>query len=470
MNFKLAEPQHLDRIAVVAQCLDNAWASRHLQIQQMQEGLSLADLHDKREPEVRRGFIRSLLSAQQVVVNRAFLYNNHVLVSCYANPQERADFQALLSDQSILPFLYGEDSPVTPVKFDVLPESELWRSVAASSDLTCLRLDWESSRNEQLIRKHLAQRFHEFAQNLNMLDPEVVCADLQLEAAEEVTAALKSKLREVARFAFDASETGLITRNELYCKFIAPEGANISEGRIDRSKPFAVQLKELFDLKYNINLPDALDRFALTPVDSAPRSALQEVQQMARRPQSMDVRELMRVLANIRFEDALGIGENIPLERASLGTVRKVRQSAAFERYLSVARDIVPDHGKPISGLSLFAKPDETVSALTAAYREVLNEISKGQEDARERWRPRAEIVIRIGGTTLGLALSRTAGSDEMFLSAPQDVEVKVPAGAPISIEWCIVDAGQRRLENQKFGARLHIVSAHLDNVKDGWN
>lgn len=471
VTFRLAKPQDLDPVTVVAQCLDNQWAPRRLQVEQMEHGRSLAEISSERNPEVRRGFIRALLSAKQVVINRAFLYCNHVLAAAYSDRNDRPAFEGLLSDSTIVPFLAGEDSPLSPVTFPTLPESAVWRDVAASSELTCLRLDWDDTHNRRLVDQQLARRFHEFAQTMNSLEADVVCADLQLEASSERVAGLRARLNDVARFALDASQKdGFITKDDLYRKFVIPDGTESSEGRIDRNKSFALQIKQLLDLRYSVNLSDALDRFALTPIDSPPRSALQEVRLMMQRARSLDMRDFIRVLANIRLEDALKDSANVPLEKIDLETVRDVRQSEAFTKYLSVARKVVPDQSKALSEIEFINAPDETVSELTATYQDVLEEASRRQKAERKSWRPKIEIVLRIAGTTLGVALSRTAGSGEMFLSAPDDATIPRVDNAPVLIELCILEAGRRGTSDQTFGLRIPLIRGHLDGVLDGWS
>jgi len=470
VTFRLAKPQDLDPVTVVAQCLDNQWAPRRLQVKQMEHALSLAEISNERNPEVRRGFIGALLSAKQVVINRAFLYCSHVLAASYSDRKDRPAFEGLLSDSTIVPFLFGEDSPLSPVKFDRLPESDVWPQVAASSDLTCLRLDWDETSNKRLIDQQLARRFHGFAQTMTLLDADVLCTELQLEASPERVAGLRARLSDVASFALVKSKGGFLTKTELYKEFVTPDGAPDFEGRIDRNKPFALQIKQLLDLQYNVNLSDALDRFTLTPIDSPPRSALQELQLMTQRAHSLDMRDLMRVLANIRLEDALKDSANVPLENIDLETVRDVRRSGAFTKYLSVARRVVPDQSKRLSQIEFINAPDEIVSELTATYQDVLEEASRRQKAERKSWRPKIEIVLRIAGTTLGVALTRTAGSGEIFLSAPEDATIPTMTNAPVLVELCILEAGRRGTSNQTFGVRIPLIRGHVDGVHDSWS
>src|SRR5207253_2408483 len=73
-----------------------------------------------------------------------------------------------------------------------------------------------------------------------------------------------------------AGEGRAVTREDLYREFVVAADTRPAEGRYDRGKPFAGELKRLLDLRHNANLPDVLERFPMVPADTLPRSALQE--------------------------------------------------------------------------------------------------------------------------------------------------------------------------------------------------
>lgn len=471
VTFKMAGPADLHPVSIVAQCLDNQWAPKELLVKQVEGGLSLADVAAEREPAVRRGFIRSLLSAQQVIVNRAFLFNNHVLASAYSNPQERPAFERLLSDSTIVPYLFSESSPVDEVRFPTLPESANWKAVAASSDLTCLRLDWDEDRNRRMIRDHLSQKFHLFAQTVNKIDPRVFCADLQLEADEARISGLKEVFFDMARLALDISSSGRdVTRDDLNRVFVTPDGADTSEGRIDRAKPFALELKQLVDLKYNVNLPDALDRFALTPLDSPPRSLLQEVGLMMQGATKIDAKELVRIVSNIRFENVLRSAEAVSLDQVPLPAVIQVRSGEAFSRYIEIAAQTMQDQQRSLSELPFCKEPDRVSSEMTRTYLEVLKAATSLAPSERVVWQPKGEVVVRFLGTGLAISLGRTAGIEEVFASMPIPEDFPSRIATPILVELVVLNAFRKTGHRQHFGVRLPLLRSSVESLKDCWD
>jgi hypothetical protein len=111
----------------------------------------------------------------------------------------------------------------------------------------------------------LSTEYTRFAQNLHLLDADVLASSLGLEPLEAPM--LAATLREVARWSFDlAAEGKPVLREELFRKFVVADGTEPADGNCDRSKPMSAQLKQLFDLKYNVNLADCVGAFALTPL------------------------------------------------------------------------------------------------------------------------------------------------------------------------------------------------------------
>jgi hypothetical protein len=474
VTFKLATPKDLHPVSVVAQCLDNQWAPRHLQQRQRDEGLSFDHIRAEREPAVRRGFIRALLSARQVVINRAFLYNNHVLAASYEAPEDRRIFEQLLSDGTIVPFLFSEESPVADSSINevVSDAAARWRSVAAASDVTCLRLDWDKADNAAKIRGQLARRFHDFAQTVYSGDPYVMCSDLGLEPTAENAAGLRSRLGELAQFALQLGleHNSMVTREQLYRKFVTPESVSTVTGIIDRTKSFARELKELIDLKYNLNLPDALDRYSLTPFDSLNRSALQETSEMMRKADGVDMRKLMYLFGNIRFEQALKTeATNLPFELASLAMVAQARQSLAFQQYIQAAMRAVPDQSKPLDEQALFSDPDRVVAGISRTYLGVLDEVTKSQTDRARPWLPKIELLVRFGATDLSFSLSKRSGDDRATLSIPVDIHPPAKSAVPLIVELCIVNGDQRTSSDQTFGVRVPVIRGKVEDVKEAW-
>lgn len=476
VTYRMAEPRHLHPVTVVAQCLDNQWAPLNLLRRMQRDGVGYAQVKQDRGSAVRRGLIRSLVSARQVVVNRAFLLNNDVLTDCYLDGGERREFETLLSDGAIVPFLFNETSPIEPVNFSTLETSRQWPSVAAASDLTCLRLDWSDDRNRQLIRSQLGQRFHEFAQNLYAVDVPTLASDLQLACDQETSARLAGHLSELARFTFDmfakktaAGQAPFITRDDLYRRFVSPDGMPTADGFIARDKPFALEMKQIIDLKYNLNLPDALDRFSLTPGGSLARATLQEVRLMQKRSETIDIREVMRVVANINYERGLQMSQGLPFDQISLRSVLKTRASPAFERYIAVAQSAVPDQSKAIGDQAFFSNPDRAVAEMSKSYCAVVEELALHHDAEMLEWRPRIELQIRFIGSGVSATISKTAGVAETFLSLPEIDQVPAKLDIPILVELCVMNSRSGLVGEQSYGLRLPLLRGKVADLKQAW-
>ena len=138
VEFFAAIPDDLDRVVSVPQAFDNQWVPDGLMAQTIKPGRRLADdqLEQQRMPYVRREYLRSLVNSGQVVINRAFLYNNPAIFRDYAKSgKDREDFKELLSGRVVIPYLYAEPSPATePRAFSRRGAGwEGWRQVISGS-------------------------------------------------------------------------------------------------------------------------------------------------------------------------------------------------------------------------------------------------------------------------------------------------------------------------------------------------
>ena len=74
-KFNVVEPSKLLETATVPQALDNVWLPATV-LQKALEGKSVWSVRDERDQAVKTEWRRSLVYSDQVVVNRAFLFNN----------------------------------------------------------------------------------------------------------------------------------------------------------------------------------------------------------------------------------------------------------------------------------------------------------------------------------------------------------------------------------------------------------
>jgi hypothetical protein len=323
VEFERLDIADLQSVPVVAQALDNQWVPRELLGPAFQAGAITPAIDKQLRKLVRSEYIRSLINGQQVIFNRAYLYNSAAVAQDYAdkgNPM-REVFKELLAKETIVPFLLAEKTPVDPpaggrgVKpFGVTETFQEWQEVCQEVRPRCLRLSWDDEENNQLLRMQLTRRLAGFARTMTENDIELYLKDLGLDASAEES--FRQRLIDVERFCLDlAYRNEPISRDALYKKFVVagedPEQQNTAERRYDRSKPFAAELKQLFDLRYNCNLPDVLNGYLITPVDSLPRTALQELQQMTKQP-DIDGKDIVTLLKRTAF-DLVQQGLNLAL-------------------------------------------------------------------------------------------------------------------------------------------------------------
>src|SRR5262249_5733798 len=93
-------------------------------------------------------------------------------------------------------------------------------------------------------------------------------------------------------------QTPFVTRTDLNKAYVWEEGSTATNFKFKKSNPFALLLKQMVDLKYNVNLPDALNRYSFTSNDSLPRSFLQEIKILSEKRAPLDLREICQTLAS----------------------------------------------------------------------------------------------------------------------------------------------------------------------------
>jgi hypothetical protein len=274
IKFRQFVPAELGNNCVLPYALDDQWVPRS-QLQMMQaEGASLIDLGSLRDSVIRREYLRSLITAERIVINRSFLFRNPVLSAGYtADADTRAAFAELLHDGAIVLFLINEQSPL---------ESGWAKESAASTDAAnalgpilrsvrawCVRFSWEAD-NEGLIDAWNG-RFARRIKRAVRLDHGRFLEDVG--ASRNDASGFRKQLDLLPRLATPTEQVP-ITRSNLYTEYIVRDPQDIEQGRYDFTKPYVIPLKWLFDLVYNSNLAAELQLALAAPVDSVHRSVV----------------------------------------------------------------------------------------------------------------------------------------------------------------------------------------------------
>lgn len=475
-EFFAAIPDDLDRVVSVPQAFDNQWVPDGLLRRAMsaRRGFTDDQLEQQRMPYVRQEYLRSLVNTGQVVINRAFLYNNPAIYRDYAKPgKDRNDFKRLLTDAVIIPYLYAEPSPATPPSNFTRRDAgwEGWRQVTSESAATCLRLSWESDHeNEAQARRLLAAPSAQFVENISYLEPPLLAADFGLSAEEGP--ALADRLREVATWAHRRSEAQeRLNREDVYKAFVVQDGSNPSDRQYasDRDKPFASAIKQLVDLRYNANLADALGSYLLSPEDSLRRRALQEWQGDRRSGRISDAHQLVQVVANLNFDRITEVlGAIATFEQLTLGGIIELRSTPTWQHYHAVLRNFLAQQS-----LEAFGNAEHGAEAVALAYRQVIREageiaIRYRQDAIQRRWDPIVELTVEFAGALLSI-LYNPAGTGGNVYKVVRPLAAGVATRSAKAVLHLVIGRVTRSLGKSTIDNSLRVLDTRLDHGKRDW-
>ncbi|MEV5824740.1 hypothetical protein AB0L25_04100 [Spirillospora sp. NPDC052242] len=397
-------------ITAVPQSLDNQWLDDELLAAALRAGRVTEAIGAEQQRRARREYLRALLNAEKVIVNRAYLYNSRIVYRDFVRDGlDRKAFRALLADGTIIPYLMDETSPVpgTAPAFDVTDGFEGWRAIAETTPMSCLRLAWDDATYSELVLQ-MSDGFENFLTRLGKFRAPALRRDLGL--GEEEADAVCDHLKKVAAWAFERTNSGIpVTRQMLYERFIVGEGGSVTAREYDRNLPHVAPLKQLLDLKYSTNLADAIDVYAITPGGSPRRTALQEgladrTRAGRRALAGTDADQVVRMLRNLTFENVQGLLERVPsLDRLTLSDIREVRA----EREWRVYRDTFAGLLGTTSVEDLAAEAGGA-AAVTGAYVAMLEKAEEihaanWQDGVGRRFRGLAELAIDIGAVTINV-------------------------------------------------------------------
>lgn len=365
--MKKLEPGHLSRATCSVEGLDDQWVPRTL----LQELLAWERPREKRLRQInglaRQEYLRALLNSRHVLINRAYIYNSPAVNQDFLDEGKRDSFGQLLTEPAIVPVLFRESDPGEKPTFGFRQEAhEAWRSVLRNYDAACARLSWsDDSQNEQLSHRLLSLPFHNFAATLANGEVERLADRLGLvrDAAPAFRKRLKDLRDETNRF-HDENDRH-VTRRHLYEKFVCADGEGAVEaGRYDKNKPFSGPIKELLDLRYNVNLPDAMRTCSLTAQDSLPRSAL-PLEQISSSLPIIDPTKLAEQLIALReFEILTSQLWRLDLNRLELRDVLAIRSMAQWRAYVEAVEYLL-DH--PLE----FADEQRGIRQVIGRYQDV---------------------------------------------------------------------------------------------------
>ncbi|HSL46431.1 MAG TPA: hypothetical protein VK897_23555 [Anaerolineales bacterium] len=395
VTFEKLNPSQLKKAAIVPQVLDNQWIPRKLLSKMIKKGQKLDEVGKERKKHILKEWRRALVYGEQVVVNRAFMFNNSVVVDDYDDAENRQQFKQLLNSGVIALYLLGEDNPDQKPRFQV--DDRLWNTwleIVNDTSMNCVRLDW-GDQNDDF--KRLARIFHNYIQTLNKQErAEAFAAHFGIRKRE--FPAFRERLREVAFYAFEMASKRDIIRNDLYENFIVEEGSNVALGQYSK-KPFAAEIKQIVDLKYNVNLPDALGRYSLTPQDSPPRSALGDLDDVinSKPISNKKIDEILYALRRLAFENVAQGLYIKSLGVLNLSDVIKIRGTKEWHAYNRSIHKLLDN---PLD----FSQRSAEVYRRFAALNQVITRTKV--ESTKAKWEPWIKFMITLGTSTISLWLN----------------------------------------------------------------
>lgn len=274
IKFRQFVPADLGANCILPHALDDQWVPRSQLLIMQADQASLTDLGELRHNLIRREYVRSLITAERIVINRSFLFRNPVVSAGYmGGADSRNAFTELLRDGTIVLFLTKESSPLAsewakesaPARDAAAALEPILRSVRA----WCVRFSWKTD-NDDLIDAWNS-RFAERIERAVGLDHGRFLEDVGASIAD--VAGFRRQLDLLPRLATPDAPVP-ITRSNLYAEYIVRDPRDIEQGRYDFTKPYMVPLKWLFDLVYNSNLATELQLALATPADSVHRSVV----------------------------------------------------------------------------------------------------------------------------------------------------------------------------------------------------
>jgi transcriptional regulator with XRE-family HTH domain len=478
VEFEAIEPSDIvysGSLPVIAQALDNQWVPHSLLKSMLRGKISYTRAAKYLERLVRTEYIRALLNGEQLVINRAFLYNNPQLFQDYLLGQSnRQVFKEFLANGVIIPFLMEENSPDAIPAFETIKEGfSAWQQICQEVRTKCIRFSWKSDVNQQYAIERLSHQFHDFALTVETKNIPKLLIDLGLD--QEAENALRNQLElmsDISKMHFRDHNrfkkcNPYITRNILYKEFVTI-GDNPADRLYDGTKIFAGEIKQLLDLAYNTYFADALGGYLLTPTGSPSRLVLQELESAARIKEQITADKLINMLRSNIF--AL-IGEGLYLKSMdvlSLQDVQEIRKMEEWIRYIVSLKKLLK---QPTLFADLAADVYFNYIGLAKRMTVLIEQRNSQRREALiTTWEPSIKIIARIGGASLSVIWNKDgtfygfAGEDTLSQTTT------ISGTAPFSMKLIIGEGSSRRSHMQaKLFTSIDILQGKMLDAQEQW-
>lgn len=466
VEFIALEPPNLGTVPVVAQALDNQWVPR-LPLKEIMAGkFAFKNVEKAVEALVRAEYIRALVNGKQVIINRAYLYNNSAVFQDYLTEGEAYDaFKTLLQEEVIVPFLMSEKTPNQPPRYGTTPAFQKWQQLCEEVRMHCLRFSWDEDTNLKESLAQLARRFHDFALTAISGDFERYIKDLGLDPSAE--SELRKRFGAMARMCLEYSEEQkYVTRDDLYKSFVTA-GDNTAERSYDGTRPFAGEIKQLLDLAYNSNLADALGGYLLTPTDSLPRIALQEWQRAANQPKQLSAEELVKMLKRHAFSL---INEGLYLKSMNLLRLQDVIEVRRMDEWIVYIMSLEELLKNPIEFTERAGQVYQNYAKL--AERMTVQVAGRGAQGSLSiaaltaPWTPTAELILSASGSSISVTWT---SEGPVYTFAGEELPRVGPGGlATFSARFNIGTSSGTKSQADLFTS-LEFMKGTLQDAREQW-
>lgn len=346
IRYYKVSPGDISPHAVYPFVMDNQWCpvSFYKNEEFREKGLTSLDLGTVRERIQRKEICRGLLHARQLLVNRAFLQNSGVFIHWYTanGTEEYASFCRLLEQGALILVLFKEQMPCEETTYENA-NWEAWKQLCAEHVTYCLRMDWEDDRtNEMETDKLLSLPFHNYcvttAGNKYRIEEMVNAFALSETDAEKMRRKWKQIQHRAIRI---QEETGKwYTRNQFYADYIIKKNTKVVDCCISQGKRFARELKQMIDMRYNLNFAEAYGIKPMLPGDIQVNPVLVDKNSAASVGREVSAEELIYAVGSFHpeiFLEDMPMIENPDLNLTQVETMRNLTQWQKYIRFVEGA-------------------------------------------------------------------------------------------------------------------------------------
>ena len=344
IRFYKVSPGEVSPHAVYPVVMDNQWCpvSFYGDSRFLRYGFASDELNHEREMMQRYEVFRGLLHSRQLLVNRAFLQNSAVFVRWYKDKSAReySAFCRLLENGSVVLALYREKIPFEETAYGNTAWGA-WKRLCMEHTVYCLRMDWEDDEtNRAETDTAMGLRFHNYcvttAENPYRMEKMTAAFSLSDDQAEQ----MRKKWKQIQKNAVRTREKygKGYSREQFYKDCIVVKDSPVVECRISRKKPFAEELKQMIDLRYNLNFAQAFGIRPLLPREMAENPVSEDVMTVSR-GREITAEELIYAVGTFCPDTFL---EEICVPRARelhLDQIEAMRRLPGWEKYIRLIEE-----------------------------------------------------------------------------------------------------------------------------------